>query len=83
MNSYNWYYNPDSMAVIKDGLAVAMLVAYEDVDNVGKLMAAAPKMYELLKYFVSGQFTAEDVGSAYHWACDAGRKLIAQVDREA
>ncbi len=54
MNGYNhWEYNPKTKTVfdpdIEDGVTLARIEPYDDADDIGRLMAAAPEMYRLLK----------------------------------
>ena len=53
MNYEHWEYEPETRTVlatdIEDGITLATVEPYDDADDIGRLIAAAPKMYELLK----------------------------------
>lgn len=56
MNGYtHWEYEPETRAVfapdIEDGITLATVEPYDDADDIGKLIAAAPEMYRLLQNF--------------------------------
>ncbi len=57
MNGYNcWDYDPETKKVYdleaEHGLVLADIYPYDDADDIGRLMAAAPEMYRLLQNFV-------------------------------
>ena len=53
MNYEHWEYEPETRTLlatdIEDGITLATVEPYDDADDIGRLIAAAPKMYELLK----------------------------------
>ena len=53
MNGYtHWEYEPETRAVfapdIEDGITLVTVEPYDDADDIGRLIAAAPEMYRLL-----------------------------------
>ena len=53
MNYEHWEYEPETRTVlatdIEDGITLVTVEPYDDADDIGRLIAAAPEMYRLLK----------------------------------
>lgn len=84
MSSYNyWDYNPETKKVYdleaEHGLVLADIYPYDDADDIGRLIAAAPEMYELLIFAMAslrdGDIPAQRVA-------DRIEELLARIDGE-
>ena len=81
MNDYtHWEYDPETRTVfapdIEDGITLATVEPYDDVDDIGRLIAAAPEMYAIVEWVAS---LAENQRATNAMIQEA-RELIKRVD---
>ena len=80
MNYEHWEYEPETRTVlatdIEDGITLATVEPYDDADDIGRLIAAAPEMYRMLfKVLYHSDLDETDV-----WAVEEIEKLMAHID---
>ena len=84
MNYEHWEYEPETRTVlatdIEDGITLATVEPYDDADDIGRLIAAAPEMYRLLKEEL---IPTSDYGGILSFSREAKiRTVLARIDGE-
>lgn len=82
MNGYNhWEYNPKTKTVfdpdIEDGVTLARIEPYDDADDIGQLITAAPEMYRLLQNFA---YPEEPYDTRKAELCNKVWELLRRID---
>ncbi len=85
MNYEHWEYEPETRTVlatdIEDGVTLATVEPYDDADDIGRLIAAAPEMYELLEELIEpGKIGTADY-SIYR-AIEEAERLLNRINSE-
>ena len=85
MNDYtHWEYDPETRTVfapdIEDGITLATVEPYDDADDIGRLIAAAPEMYELLQIFADEPSETEERLNELCLSYFKAQELLARID---
>ena len=84
MNYKHWEYEPETRTVfapdIEDGITLATVEPYDDAEDIGRLIAAAPEMYKVLQVFADEPSEAEERVNELCTAYFEAREILARID---